>query len=143
MSLQDDSLDPEGILTEQGELGTFSLEGYLPLLNFLQDHRGELEELLDSSPANQIPHYKFSGGVTVIKSFTMGVTLDQLVRNFSGVMQCVIVEAALIQFTEKYGYARQVRRLDVEAEGCSFGPFPKTKRIKQLEVEVDRESTII
>lgn len=83
MSLQDNSLEPEGILTEQGELGTFSLEDYLPLLNFLQDHRGELEELLDFSPANQIPHYKFSGGVTVTKSFTTGVTLDQLVRDFS------------------------------------------------------------
>lgn len=48
------------------------------------------------------------------KSFTMGMKLDQLVRDFSaetGVTQRVIVEAALVQFMEKYGYARQVRKL--------------------------------
>jgi len=44
----------------------------------------------------------------------MSSTLDQLIRDFSaemGVSQRVIFEAALIQFMERYGYARQVRKL--------------------------------
>lgn len=112
---KDDSFEPERTVTEQGGLRASSLEDFLPLLNFLQEHQGELEELLNSSPAtSQIPHYKFPSGVTITKSFTMGMNLDQLVRDFSaetGVTQRVIVEAALIQFMEKYGYARQVMKL--------------------------------
>lgn len=74
-----DSLELERSLTEQGGPGASSLEDFLPLLNFLQEHQGELEKLLDSSLAtNQIPHYKFSSGVTVTQSFTMGMKLDQL-----------------------------------------------------------------
>lgn len=107
-----DSFEAERTSTEEG---ASSFEDFLPLLNFLQEHQGELEELLGFSLAtNQIPHYKFPSGVTITKSFTMGMNLDQLVRDFSaetGVTQRVIVEAALIQFMEKYGYARQVRKL--------------------------------
>ena len=112
---KDDSLKPERILTEQGGPGASSLEDFLPLLNFLREHQGELEELLGSSLAtNQIPHYKFPSGVTVTKSVSMASSLDQLIRDFSsemGVSQRVIFEAALIQFMEQYGYARQVRGL--------------------------------
>jgi hypothetical protein len=92
-----------------------TLEDFLPLLNFLQEHQEQLEDLLGSSLfTNQIPHYKFPSGVTVTKSVSMTSSLDQLIRDFSsemGVTQRVIVEAALIQFMEKYGYARQVRKL--------------------------------
>lgn len=107
---------PETSLEGQSELGDPSLENFLPLLNFLQENQEQLEELLDlaSLDTTQIPHYRYSSGVTVTKSVTMSTRLDQLIRDFSaemGVTQRIIVEAALIQFMEKYGYAKQVGRL--------------------------------
>ena len=44
----------------------------------------------------------------------MSSNLDQLIRDFvdeMGVSQRMVFEAALIQFMERYGYVRQVKRL--------------------------------
>jgi len=86
-------------------------ERFLPLLEYLEAHKDHLEHLLQTTDSKQIPHYNFHGGNTITKSVSMSSNLDQLIRDFSsemGVSQRVIFEAALIQFMEKYGYAKQV-----------------------------------
>ena len=90
------------------------LERFLPLLEYLEDHKDQLEHLLQTTDSKQIPHYNFQGGNTITKSVSMNSNLDQLIRDFSsemGVSQRVIFEAALIQFMERYGYGRQVKTL--------------------------------
>jgi hypothetical protein len=89
-------------------------ERFLPLLEYLEDHKEQLEHLLQTSDSKQIPHYNFYGGNTITKSVSMSSNLDQLIRDFSsevGVSQRVIFEAALIQFMERYGYVLQVEKL--------------------------------
>jgi hypothetical protein len=93
---------------------TVGLERFLPLLEYLENHKDQLKHLLQTTDSKQIPHYNFHGGNTITKSVSMSSNLDQLIRDFAkemGVSQRVIFEAALIQFMERYGYARQVKRL--------------------------------
>lgn len=93
---------------------TVGLERFLPLLEYLEDNKDQLEHLLQTTDSKQIPHYNFHGGNTITKSVSMSSNLDQLIRDFAkemGVSQRVIFEVALIQFMERYGYARQVKRL--------------------------------
>jgi hypothetical protein len=90
---------------------TVGLERFLPLLEYLEDNKDQLKHLLQTTDSKQIPHYNFQGGNTITKSVSMSSNLDQLIRDFAkemGVSQRVIFEAALIQFMERYGYARQV-----------------------------------
>ncbi len=87
------------------------LERFLPLLEYLEAHKGHLEHLLQTTDSKQIPHYNFHGGNTITKSVSMSSNLDQLIRDFAkemGVSQRVIFETALIQFMERYGYTSQV-----------------------------------
>ena len=84
------------------------------MLEYLEENLDRLETILQTYDSKNIPHYNFRGGITITKSVSMSSTLDQLIRDFSaemGVSQRVIFEAALIQFMERYGYARQVRKL--------------------------------
>ena len=93
---------------------TGGLERFLPLLEYLEDNKDQLEHLLQTTDSKQIPHYNFQGGNTITKSVSISSNLDQLIRDFvkeMGVSQRVIFEVALIQFMERYGYARQVKRL--------------------------------
>jgi len=93
---------------------TVGLERFLPLLEYLEDNKDQLEHLLQTTDSKQIPHYNFQGGNTITKSVSISSNLDQLIRDFAkemGVSQRVIFEVALIQFMERYGYARQVKRL--------------------------------
>jgi hypothetical protein len=86
----------------------------LPLLEYLEDNKDQLKHLLQTTDSKQIPHYNFQGGNTITKSVSISSNLDQLIRDFAkemGVSQRVIFEVALIQFMERYGYARQVKRL--------------------------------
>jgi hypothetical protein len=87
------------------------LERFLPLLEYLEDNKDQLEHLLQTTDSKQIPHYNFQGGNTITKSVSISSNLDQLIRDFAkemGVSQRVIFEVALIQFMERYGYGRQV-----------------------------------
>ena len=93
---------------------TVGLERFLPLLEYLENHKDQLKHLLQTPDSKQIPHYNFHGGNTITKSVSMSSNLDQLIRDFAkemGVSQRVIFEAALIQFMERYGYGRQVKTL--------------------------------
>ena len=89
-------------------------ERFFPLLEYLEDHKDQLERLLQTTDSKQIPHYNFHGGNTITKSVSMSSNLDQLIRDFvdeMGVSQRMVFEAALIQFMERYGYANQVKSL--------------------------------
>lgn len=93
---------------------TVGLARFLPLLEYLEDHKHQLEHLLQTTDSKQIPHYNFHGGNTITKSVSMSSNLDQFIRDFAkemGVSQRVIFEAALIQFMERYGYVLQVEKL--------------------------------
>jgi hypothetical protein len=104
----DEQLPEAEVPTVEAMVG---LERFLPLLEYLEAHKGHLEHLLQTTDSKQIPHYNFHGGNTITKSVSMSSNLDQLIRDFAkemGVSQRVIFETALIQFMEKYGYAKQV-----------------------------------
>ena len=73
-----------------------------------------LQSLLGASVASgQIPRFTLQG-LFVTKSVHMTNTLDQMVRDFSkekNINQREIFEVALIEFFQKYGYAREVETL--------------------------------
>jgi hypothetical protein len=87
---------------------------FLPLLEWLASNKDGLQSLLDASVASgQLPRFTLPG-LFVTKSVHMTNTLDQMVRDFSkekNVNQREIFEVALIEFFQKYGYAREVETL--------------------------------
>jgi hypothetical protein len=47
------------VTTHEGEV---DLSSFLPLLEYLEDHKDQLEHLLQTYDSKQIPHYNFHGG---------------------------------------------------------------------------------
>lgn len=98
-------------LPSSGEGG---FEQFLPLLEWLASNKGGLQSMLGTSVASgQIPRYTFQG-LFVTKSVHMTNTLDQMVRDFSkekNINQREIFEVALIEFFQKYGYAKEIETL--------------------------------
>ncbi len=92
--------------------GCECLERYGDILKLLNDNRGKLHELLNGQ-ANQgeIPRYIISGDVKT-KSMKINDTLDRLIYDFSqekNVSQKDIIQAALVEFFNKYGYKYEVK----------------------------------
>lgn len=87
---------------------------YLPLLDYLENNKEQLSELLSTvSESGQIPRYVLSG-IPVTKSVHMVNTLDQMVRDFSqekNISQKDLFQVALIEFLKRYGYAREVETM--------------------------------
>jgi len=117
---QELAMDPNDEQAEESntldhkEILDSSLDRFLPLLEFLEANQDQLESMLQNVDSNQIPKYNFHAGHNVTKSVFMSGNLDQLIRDFStemGVSQRVMFETALIQFMERYGYAKQVKVL--------------------------------
>jgi hypothetical protein len=104
--------------TDTSHRGSFSIGGggedFLPLLEWLAANKHALQGLLGESVATgQIPRFALPG-LFVTKSVHMTNTLDQMVRDFSkekNINQREIFEVALIEFFQKYGYAREVETL--------------------------------
>jgi hypothetical protein len=102
--------------TQEGSssIGNGDVEPFLPLLEWLASNKDGLQSLLGASVASgQIPRFTFQG-LFVTKSVHMANTLDQMVRDFSkekNINQREIFEVALIEFFQKYGYAREVETL--------------------------------
>lgn len=95
-------------------IGNGGVEHFLPLLEWLASSKDGLQSLLGASVASgQIPRFTLQG-TFVTKSVHMTNTLDQMVRDFSkekNINQREIFEVALIEFFQKYGYAREVETL--------------------------------
>jgi hypothetical protein len=95
-------------------IGNSGVEQFLPLLEWLASNKEGLQSLLGASVASgQIPRFTLPG-LFVTKSVHMTNTLDQMVRDFSkekNINQREIFEVALIEFFQKYGYAREVETL--------------------------------
>jgi hypothetical protein len=114
--------DEEGVATASSDaslesslsIGNGGVESFLPLLEWLALNKDGLQSLLGASVASgQIPRFTLQG-LFVTKSVHMTNTLDQMVRDFSkekNVNQREVFEVALIEFFQKYGYAREVETL--------------------------------
>jgi len=116
------SKDDEGVATpitdttheSLSSTGNGNFEQFLPMLEWLASNKDRLQNLLGASVASgQIPRFTLPGPF-VTKSVHMTNTLDQMVRDFSkekSINQREIFEVALIEFFQKYGYAREVKTL--------------------------------
>lgn len=95
-------------------IGNGGEEQYLLLLEWLASNKDGLQSLLGASVASgKIPRFTLQG-LFVTKSVHMTNTLDQMVRDFSkekNINQREIFEVALIEFFQKYGYAREMETL--------------------------------
>ena len=90
------------------------LESYEGLLQFLDNNKDRLKQLLEEDSSNgQIPRLSIPGKPTS-KTVYISSGLDRLTRDFSQekkMSQKEIFEVALVQFFEKYGYAQEVEML--------------------------------
>ena len=87
---------------------------YLPLLRKLKEKEEELDQLLSGKAEDgKVPKYAVPGD-SMTKSTYMSRKLAQLVEQFSelkNVSQREIVEAALIEYLRKYGFAEETDAL--------------------------------
>lgn len=89
------------------------LHQYLPLLQILQENKDRLLDLLMPSSSGHIPKYAVPG-VPKTKSIYMSDLLARLVAEFSeskNLSQREIVEAAIVEYLERYGYKIEVEKL--------------------------------
>jgi hypothetical protein len=95
-------------------IGNGSLDEYIPLLEWLAENKAAIQNLLGAStPQGKIPRFTLPGQF-ITKSVHMTTALDQMVRDFSrekNIVQREIFEVALIEFFQKYGYAKEVEYL--------------------------------
>ncbi|EZH66284.1 hypothetical protein DH09_10125 [Bacillaceae bacterium JMAK1] len=88
------------------------LEKYMPMLEMLMNHQEELETMFGMQ-TNQLPRYKVPGQQSQVTAVIVG-NLYQLLKSYSkekNVTQKEIIQIALIEFFQKYGYNHQVDRL--------------------------------
>lgn len=88
-------------------------QDHLALLNRLVAHQEELFQWLEAHEAGRVPLYKFRGKPET-KTLTMASSAKALLDDFSqefNVSQRSIVEAALAEYFQKYGYHYQVRQV--------------------------------
>lgn len=110
----DSIVGTNGAQEQSAQIRSDGFDQFLPLLEWLSSNKDGLQSLLGASAASgQIPRFTLSG-LFVTKSVHMTNTLDQMVRDFSkekNINQREIFEVALIEFFQKYGYAREVETL--------------------------------
>lgn len=88
-------------------------QDHLMLLNRLVAHQEELFQWLEAHEAGRVPLYKFRGKPET-KTLTMASSAKALLDDFSqefNISQRSIVEAALAEYFQKYGYHYQVRQV--------------------------------
>ncbi len=110
----DSIVGTNGAQEQSAQIRSGSFDQFLPLLEWLLANKDGLQSLLGASVASgQVPRFTLPGQF-VTKSVHMTNTLDQMVRDFSkekNINQREIFEVALIEFFQKYGYAREVETL--------------------------------
>lgn len=109
--LEDDIRD---IMNRGNEGGCECLERYGTVLKLLNDNKEKLQYLLNAKAAsNEIPRYML-GGTVVTKTFNLAQSLKELVIEFSqerNIQQKEIIEVALIEFFNKYGFREEVKSM--------------------------------
>lgn len=86
------------------------LNKYSHLLEYLDNRKDKLIELMETNSVGTLPRYVVPG-ISLTKSVHMSNQLDQMVRDFSAdnnMSQKDVFEIALIDFFNKYGYHREV-----------------------------------
>ncbi len=90
------------------------IEEYTPFIRFLYEKRDDLYQLLSGTKEDgKIPRYAVPG-LTRTKAIYMSDMVANLTAEFShekNITQREIVEAALIEFLQKYGYKQEVEAL--------------------------------
>lgn len=90
------------------------LERHGAILKLLDDNRGRLIELIGAkAPSSEIPRYML-GRTVVTKTFNLAQSLKKRVIEFSqerNIQQKEIIEVALIEFLNKYGFREEVKSM--------------------------------
>lgn len=90
------------------------IDEYLPFLRFLYEKRDEVYRLLSGTKEDgKIPRYALPGLVRT-KAVYMSDMVAKLAGEFSrekNVTQREIVEAALVEYLQKYGFKREIEAL--------------------------------
>ncbi|MBU3190307.1 hypothetical protein K9O30_01745 [Clostridium bowmanii] len=93
-----------------GVVGGIDINQYLPLLKMLQSNNDrEMENFNPEKQAQCIPTYLLPG-ITTVLSASMMSSLKMLLKEFSSekhVTQRQVLEVALIEFFNKYGYSHR------------------------------------
>lgn len=80
------------------------------MLDFLLKHQGQLQQLLTPKTAGDLPSIRFKGKASN-KTFTLADVLQVLIDDYKAqynVTHRVIIEVALQDFFEKYGFAHRI-----------------------------------
>lgn len=80
------------------------------IMKLLESNKGKLIELLSYKPKNTIPRYLLKG-MPVTKGFFISIEIDKLIKDFSrekNISQKDIIQTALIEFFNKYGFNNEV-----------------------------------
>ncbi|MEK4712041.1 hypothetical protein [Sporosarcina sp. FSL K6-5500] len=86
--------------------------GQEALLHYLLQHQQKLIDLLHSTDNGKLPTYTFKGS-KVSKTVGMASTVDVLLSDYSkefNVTQRAIIETALAEFFQRYGYEEQLQQ---------------------------------
>lgn len=115
----DNSID-ENIIEEESDSkrdiaidSNIDISKYIPMLQLLYDSKDRLSELLLEKNTSIIPSYAVPG-VSKNKSIYMSDLLGRLLEDFSdtkNLRQKEIVETALIEYFNRYGYQEEVKLL--------------------------------
>lgn len=105
---------PEAFTPTTGEKLPESVEEYLPFIRFLYEKRDDVYQLLSGTREDgKIPRYALPGMVRT-KAIYMNDMIARLTAEFSrekNVTQREIVEAALVEYLQKYGYKVEIEAL--------------------------------
>ncbi len=105
---------PEAFSRIEGEKIPDGIGEYLPFIRFLYEKRDEVYQLLSGTKEDgKIPRYALPG-MTRTKAIYMNDMIGRLTGEFSrekNVTQREIVEAALIEYLQKYGYKVEIEAL--------------------------------
>lgn len=111
IKMSTDKLQQSGSHAQLGENDSMAemLENILPLLKNIQK-TGQQSSQVISEETQSLPRYQIKG-MYGTKAMRMANVLDELIRGYSkerNISQREIIEVALIEFFQKYGYRDQV-----------------------------------
>ncbi|SPF47256.1 conserved hypothetical protein [Candidatus Desulfosporosinus infrequens] len=109
-----DDRPPETVTKTEGKKPYEGIEEYLPFIRFLYEKRDDVYQLLSGTKEDgKIPRYALPGLVRT-KAIYMSDMIAKLTGEFSrekNVTQREIMEAALVEYLQKYGFKREIEAL--------------------------------
>lgn len=107
-------LDAADLLQETFAIAKEGIDEYLPFLRFLYEKRDDLYQLVSGIKEDgKIPRYALPGLVRT-KAIYMSDMIAKLAGEFSrekNVTQREVMEAALVEYLQKYGFKREIEEL--------------------------------